>query len=360
MMKQTILKANRNTDLFLIGQSAKAKEEYVSASVHEKNKDSILIRDEYKGFSLIELSIAMAIIGALLVSGFNVVNGNNNLNKKTDTQRRMKIIEKAIAAFVNIYDRLPCPGDITLPNSNTNSGVEYCNTSASSYLYNVPSVPTSPTNYIGINNYVKIGSVPYIALKLPKEYVSDAWGNNFIYAVTLSMAGTSTSTYGTPTTVAYLESANMGLIKVIDSQNSTRSNNAAYVLMSTGDNGYGGYPRASSTRNATPTDAKELQNYQAACATSSTNCATFAALEQTSTYDDIVHFKQKWQVVKEAGYVLSNNTCTLAKDTINTADSSQGGVYYDFYCSHKALDPKCPIFFSSFIYKIRELCINQY
>ncbi len=311
-----------------------------------------------QGFSLIELSISMAIIGALLVSGFTVINGSASLNRKIDTQRRMQIIEKAIASFVNIYNRLPCPGNIALTNSDVSSGLEYCNTSTYSYEF-ITSFPTSPTTYLGNSKYVKIGSLPYVALKLPKEYISDAWGNNFIYAVTLSMAGTGT-TYGTPTTIYSLETTNMGLITVLDAQGTTRSNNAAYVLMSTGDNGYGGYPRASSTRKAAPTASKELSNYNAVCATSSANCASFYALEQNSTYDDIVHFKQKWQIVKEAGAVLSNSNCTTAKTIINTNEALKAGVNYNYLCTNRALDAKCPIFFSSFMYKIRELCLNQY
>jgi prepilin-type N-terminal cleavage/methylation domain-containing protein len=310
-----------------------------------------------QGFSLIELSISMAIIGALLASGLTVFNGSASLNKKIDTQRRMQIIEKAIASFVNIYNRLPCPGNIALTNSDVNSGLEYCNISG--YSYQVTSFPTYPTNYMGNSDYVKIGSLPYVALKLPKEYISDAWGNNFIYAVTLSMAGTGNN-YGTSSTVYSLETTNMGLIKVSDAQGTTRSNNAAYVLMSTGANGYGGYPRASSTRKAAPTDSKELSNYNAVCATSSANCANFYALEQNSTFDDIVHFKQKWQIVKEAGAVLSNDNCITAKTIINTNEILKAGVNYDYSCTNRALDAKCPIFFSSFMYKIRELCLNQY
>jgi hypothetical protein len=42
-----ILKTNGNTDLFLSGEGAQRTEEYVSTPVHDKNKDSISIREEY-------------------------------------------------------------------------------------------------------------------------------------------------------------------------------------------------------------------------------------------------------------------------------------------------------------------------
>jgi Fic family protein len=43
-----ILKENRNTDLFLSGEGAQRINEYVSTRIHDKNKDSILIREEFR------------------------------------------------------------------------------------------------------------------------------------------------------------------------------------------------------------------------------------------------------------------------------------------------------------------------
>ena len=335
-----------------------------------------------RAYSILELSISIAIISAIVASGFSMVTGSNNLSKRKDTQKRMQVIEKAIASFVMTYNRLPCPADITLADSNANSGLEYCYNNYASgspyvaFIQNVASsLPTTLSSYAGVsagttvtysgnNNLIKHGTVPYIALGLPKEYVADAWGNKFVYSMSLSMAGiVSSATYGTPSTKYTLETTNMGLINIVDSNSVSRSNNAAYVLMSVGDNGYGGYQKSSSTRNATtPTDANELINYNGLCGSTSVNtgCGKFAALEQTSTYDDIVRYRQKWQIVKDAGAVLSNSTCTLMKTYIETADVTYSSVNYSPVCTVAQQDPRCSVFANSFLYKMRDLCLLQF
>jgi prepilin-type N-terminal cleavage/methylation domain-containing protein len=315
-----------------------------------------------KGYSLLELSISLAIIATILAAGFSMINGSSVLAKRKDTEKRMKIIEKAIASYAAIYDRIPCPADLNLADNNSNSGIENCCYNCANLpSYLVSSPPSSPTNFTGNNQYYTVGTVPYVTLGLPKEYLADAWANKFIYSATLALAGKiSTNTYGTPSiaNLNYLETANMGLITVIDSQATIRTNNAAYMLMSAGNNGLGAYPRGSITHVANlPSNANELINYNS---TFATGTGVFVAYEQTSTYDDIIHYKQKWQIVKEAGLLLSNQTCALAKTLMETADINSNSVNYSPVCSYNQLDTRCSIFASNFILKIRELCLNQF
>jgi hypothetical protein len=82
-------------------------------------------------------------------------------------------------------------------------------------------------------------------------------------------------------------------------------------------------------------------------------------MEPTSTFDDIVHYKQKWQVVKEAGYVLSNTTCAQANLYIETQDYNLGSVNYSPLCQNNPTDPNCTSYVTSMMYKIKELCLNQ-
>jgi type II secretory pathway pseudopilin PulG len=328
-----------------------------------------------KAYSLLELSISLAIIATVLSAGFSMISGSSMLAKRKDTEKRMNIIEKAIASYAAIYDRIPCPADLNLADNNANSGIENCCYNCSNLSsYHVTSPPSSPTAFTGNNTYYTVGTVPYVTLGLPKEYLVDAWGNKFIYSATLALSGKiSTNTYGTPAiaNLNYLETANMGLITVKDSQATIRTNNASYVLMSAGNNGLGAYPRGSATHvTSLPSNANELINYNS---TLVTGTGSFIAYEQTNTYDDIVHYKQKWQLVKEAGMVLSNQTCALAKNLIETLDTSSNSVNYSPVCSCNSLSPptscsqfvnhldaRCSVFASNFLLKIRELCLNQF
>jgi tRNA pseudouridine55 synthase len=61
-----ILKANRNTDLFLNAQSAQAVEKYLSTRIHDKNKNSIFINDEYS--KLLSVNIVLDDIPVLEIT----------------------------------------------------------------------------------------------------------------------------------------------------------------------------------------------------------------------------------------------------------------------------------------------------
>ena len=81
--------------------------------------------------------------------------------------------------------------------------------------------------------------VPTKTLELPDEYAINGWGNRIIYVVNPSFTGTNAFTVTVPMTTAstfvYVEAATGGTIK---------TTMAAYVLMSTGPNGHGGWPRS--------------------------------------------------------------------------------------------------------------------
>ena len=80
--------------------------------------------------------------------------------------------------------------------------------------------------------------VPTRALELPDDYAINGWGRRIIYAVDNRFTGTNAFTVTVPigTTTSFLEiaAATGGTIK---------TTMAAYVLMSTGPNGHGGWPR---------------------------------------------------------------------------------------------------------------------
>jgi prepilin-type N-terminal cleavage/methylation domain-containing protein len=214
----------------------------------KKNKNFIVAN----GFSLTELSIVIAIISIILGASFSLILGNTNVAKQKDTENRMKIIEAAIAGFVASYNRLPCGGDITVAASTATAGTEMSSCAGQAYYIVESPAPTSPTTFQSSDvATMVIGSVPYTALKLPKEYIADAWGNKFIYAITKPL-----STYS-------FQYTNMGVIPVRDTTSSYRTNNAAYVLMSSGANGYGGFPMNSTSaqRMVVPTDPGEVINY---------------------------------------------------------------------------------------------------
>jgi len=311
------------------------------------------------GFSLTEMSLVLVIISLILGASFSLTFGGTTFAKQKSTEEKMRIIEQAIAGFVSANYRLPCGADLTLSDSNANSGKEFC--SGQTYSVTISTLPSVPTTFNNANVNVIIAAVPYQALQLPKEFLVDEWGNKFVYAYTQSMTGTSAgNTYGPPATVtSKISGSNMGLVIVNDASGSARTNQAVYSLMSAGPNGNGSYSKGGTTRKAAPTDASELVNYNA------TTTATFVAKEITPTFDDIVHYKMRWQVLKEAGFVIDDNYCAAANvlietpETLVTLGSPAFAVNTSTACGYLAGDVSCDSYLNPILYKIRELCLEQ-
>lgn len=83
------------------------------------------------------------------------------------TRQRLQGVETALALFVAQNKRLPCPADGALASSNALAGAEN---------------PPSPTSNACANDQAR-GVVPWRALGLAEQDVTDGWGNRFTYRV---------------------------------------------------------------------------------------------------------------------------------------------------------------------------------
>ncbi len=299
------------------------------------------------GFSLIELSLVLAVIGLLYSLASNGYVKASDSSKRKQTLYKMAIIEDALAKFVAANDRLPCPARISLAKNDSNIGVEFSNTAAD---LQVDLSASLPANYSASSNIVIGGSVPTNTLKLPLDMMLDGWGNRFVYALPKAMCGV--VNYGVIVTPYYFENQNMGLVTILDASGATRTNSAAYVLLSNGSNGYGAWPKnggvASSIGSAS---ANEIENSHSG----GTWNAIFVSSEPSSTFDDIVHYKMKWQIVREAGSVISNAACTTAHTIITTADLNATSAL----CSTKPASSNCALFINTLASKVNQWCLNK-
>ena len=69
------------------------------------------------GFTLVELAVALAIIGLLL--GMLIVPLSTQVDQQRigDTQRQLDLIREAVIGFAVANGRLPCPATPTTPNT---------------------------------------------------------------------------------------------------------------------------------------------------------------------------------------------------------------------------------------------------
>lgn len=136
-----------------------------------------------RGFSLVELSITVAILGVVAALGLQMAASNADRTAIAVSRERLAVIDDALVRYFRIYGRLPCPASRTVAPSNTSEGIEDC-------TLTVFSGTTIGGGVIG-------GALPYRMLSLPRMFSLDGFNNRFNYVVTknLTVAGGSSTDF---------------------------------------------------------------------------------------------------------------------------------------------------------------------
>jgi prepilin-type N-terminal cleavage/methylation domain-containing protein len=171
------------------------------------------------GFSLVELAIAVVIIGIMMTMGLAAMNAARTNQAFSTTIQKEATIKQALINYLRSNSRLPCPDtDFTAPDGIENRATAGDTTTACS---------------------AQFGIVPYVTLGLPRDAAQDGWSNFFSYEV----SDTGTNTDWTRTANFY--SGNSGLITV-DTRSSTGTSTTlatgvVAVIVSHGPDGFGAY-----------------------------------------------------------------------------------------------------------------------
>ncbi|MBF0162874.1 MAG: type II secretion system protein [Magnetococcales bacterium] len=105
------------------------------------------------GFTLIEMAIALTILGVVMIGGFDAMRSQMTKRRMEQTQISMQEIQQALLGFITVNGRLPCAAvDQANP-----TGVEEC----------------SPVTESGLLPWVTLGVKP-----------ADPWGRTYRYYVT--------------------------------------------------------------------------------------------------------------------------------------------------------------------------------
>ncbi|MDR1498962.1 MAG: type II secretion system GspH family protein [Rickettsiales bacterium] len=127
------------------------------------------MKNNNKGFTLLELAIVMAVIGFITIGFTGISASMLNLSKQNDTKDKLRAIKIAIDNYVVKYGRLPCPAGMKLSPKNDNYGKEKC--------------IIDTANGIKLANNIMVGTMPISELNLEVKYSYDGWDNKFIYFV---------------------------------------------------------------------------------------------------------------------------------------------------------------------------------
>lgn len=257
------------------------------------------------GFTLLELAIVIIVISLVAGMGLRATIGMVESAKLSATLNKLDVIENALMQFRSNFNRLPCPGDVSLARTDSSYGVEA--SGAGNCLSGSPAATfyTAAAGTPSVSSVVE-GAVPFKALNLPEQFMYDGWGRRFAYAADVNM--TATDAFNTIKPNEYCR------ITVTDGGGNrtgasfTSGQGAVYVLLSYGANGHGGYINGSSGRfNAGSISTYDHSNCH--CDSSAANSSYTASYIQRdytenltgdSKYDDHVRFKERWQMMTPA------------------------------------------------------------
>lgn len=199
-----------------------------------------------RGFSLVELSIVVLVIGIVLTMGIGAWTANLENQAHAATAQRQATIKEALTGYLRRNSRLPCPDtDFTAPD-----GIENRAT---------PGDPTTACS-------AAFGVLPYVTLGLARDAVRDGWGNFFSYHVSntnITAASSGNWSANTDwTRSAWFRPGNTGLITVNERSGATVTpiaTSIVTVVVSHGRNGRGAYT-IGGTRNTLPAVGTDEEN----------------------------------------------------------------------------------------------------
>ncbi len=174
------------------------------------------------GFSLLELSVVLVIVATVVGVSLSVGFQQTRIQQVSVSWSELKKIKEVLRFHAQYYGKLPCPSSITLPDSDGNYGMAAEDCSDTSPPAGVTRVEFPPGN----GTYVRIGAVPIRALALPDDFISDAWGQRYFYAVSEDH-------------IVSIDEDTDGVILIEDGNGNTITDQAAFIIGTHGATGRG-------------------------------------------------------------------------------------------------------------------------
>lgn len=202
------------------------------------------------GFTLVELSVVVVIIGLIMTLGLGALNAQLTSASYAETKKRQSVIKDALTAYLGANRRLPCPD---IPN-NTNGSADGSQVTGNEDRSGIPATCAAD-----------FGVVPYAALGLTRDLATDGWGNFMSFRIAIdSPAPTCPGNGKDWSRSECFGSGKGGLMTLFNGPIAAPTPAAANliaVLVSHGPNGHSAWVQQAS-RNADPVTCEEAHNAQ--------------------------------------------------------------------------------------------------
>jgi prepilin-type N-terminal cleavage/methylation domain-containing protein len=294
-----------------------------------------------RGFSLVELSIVVLVIGIVLTMGIGAWTANLENQAHAATAQRQAAIKETLTGYLRRNNRLPCPDtNFTAPD-----GVENRTTAGD---------PTTACS-------AAFGIVPYTTLGLARDAVRDGWGNFFSYHVSnTNISATSNGNWSANTDwtrSAWFRTGNTGFITVNDRNGATVTaiaTNVVAVVVSHGRNGFGAYT-IGGTRNTLPTAGTDEESNTNADTTYYRRDLTTDDAATGGPFDDQVLILTAGDLLEplfrdgslRAPAAVVNDSLQRIKLAVIGQSMGYSSSYGGSSCTSGASSPKCRVIMSA-------------
>lgn len=289
------------------------------------------------GFSLIELSIALVIMGLFLVPILQGYNLYMEREKIIQSKERISVIQSALQRFALSNGRYPAPANKNRTIASADFGVE--DHPGAPPLCTAASVTVCRTTGFrdvvlpAGNDPVLVGDVPFATLGLPIRYTNDSYSRRFTYAVSEYL--TSSATFRD----------DGGVIKVLNlaGGNTTgTSNNAHYVIINHGEDGRGAVSEGGTLTSACAGLGRDIENCDND-ATYTDNYTTFGVAPNSyedrysvfnpgaNYYDDYIGWRtttagDTWTIVANSPDIYNRNSGNIRISNWGTSASPKSKI----------------------------------
>lgn len=268
-----------------------------------------------RGFTLIEIAVVLFILGVLIAMAAAVTRGVSAAQRRSLTATKMATVDAALVQYVQQKRRLPCPADGTLASTANNVGKE------------------GAIGVAGCTNEQN-GVIPWWDLGLSENDITDGWERRLTYRIdpalalnnaldmslcdpaggivagpASSCAACTAATIATCTAPsAFLQAKGLevrsvgGTVLMNPNPGAPPYNGAAYVLISPGESGGGGYMGSGALAGTTSVDGtEEKKNYANLVMQPYYVDDTLSESPGATHFDDIVSRPSLLSVVTKAG-----------------------------------------------------------